>query len=194
MGRLSGLSAYLSGPVESHPTPNTWRNKLTIELRKFGMKIHNPLVKPEWMVQISPEEQSRWKDDLKKLNANKETAKYNTNDIKHAVNTIEFGNHLTRKFCLALAQSADIMIVKVDKKTFTVGTWEEVCLAANLNKPTLFIGEDIPPSMWLVDMFNAYYSLDEVFHKDETALVEYLAGLDDGGMVSDKIRWMCLSY
>lgn len=190
MSLLKDATIYLSGPIEASQDPNSWRNRLRPKLEALGLVVWDPLVKPAWMHQITGPEQAAWKKLFSDPSARDCTDMIQCNDAKTK-------NREIRDVCLAITNSANMMIVKVDKKTFTVGTWEEVTIAAQQKKPTFFLvdgEENLIPSMWLVDMFDAYNNPRDVFFPSEDALFSYLKAVDDGNRYINNTRWAFKTY
>ncbi len=183
MGYLQNTSIYLSGAVEAHQTPDTWRNKIAPKLSNLGLKVYDPLIKPEWMPAITPTQQASWKSEIYKDNNGQ----------------IMLDNMITRQWCLALTYSCNMMIVKLEKKIFTAGTFEEIKIARDCNKPIFVICDDKIPSMWLVDQLDAYGRLDDVFFTSDDELINHLSDINERGRkalinANDYLRWIFITH
>lgn len=177
MGFLQGVSVYLSGPIEAASNPNSWRDQLTPKLESLGLVVWDPLVKPSWMVDVDGQGQRRMKDVLR-----------NGGDSS----SIERKNSEIRRVGRALAYACNIMIVGI-RREFTVGTWEEVTIASQCGKPVFFLADDPIPSMWLVDMFDAY-DLEGIFFQSQDDLVKYLIGINNHNVHIDRVKWIFKTY
>lgn len=208
MSLLKDATVYLSGPIEASSDPNSWRNQLRPKLEALGLVVWDPLIKPNWMHQVSGPEQASWKNALLEMKIERFeqasglyspefTADSFMSDSRPALETIKQKNKQIRDVCLAITNACDLMIVKVDKNVFTVGTWEEVVVAAQQNKPVLFWVDgprNFIPSMWLVDMFDAYDKPEDVFFTSDDTLLDYLNRINDGTQVINNIKWAFRTY
>lgn len=194
---LVGAKVYLSGAIEADQNASTWRNRLTPRLEELGMTVWDPLVKPDWMAQVSGAEQASWK----KIIANPPPMIDNSpasepykgwcgseNDI------IETKNREIRRVCLKIAGHCDLMIVKIDKKIFTVGTWEELTVAVQRDIPVMILCDDPIPSMWLVDMLDAYRRPSDHFFQAEEALIQRLTDISTGTHEVNKRAWASIFF
>lgn len=194
---LIGAKCYLSGAIEADQNASTWRNRLTPRLEELGMITWDPLVKPDWMAQVSGAEQAAWK----KIIANPPPMFDNSsasepykgwcgseNDI------IETKNREIRKVCLKIAGHCDLMIVKIDKKIFTVGTWEELTVAVQRSIPVFILCDEKIPSMWLVDMLDAYRKPNEVFFQTEDELIKHIYDISTGVVQVHKSDWASITF
>ena len=178
MNRLRGTTAYLSGPVEAHQNPDGWRNKLSGQLDRMGIISYNPLIKPNWMPDVTGPEQAGWKKSFSPDN-----------------NELIYKNSIIRQFCLRMTYACDFMILKLEKSIFTVGTYEELAAATVCGKPVLVICDDPIPSMWLIDQIDAYRCLNEHFFKTEDDLVNYLYDINCGEKrPHDPMKWLFLTF
>jgi hypothetical protein len=180
MGLLNNSTVYLSGAVEAHQDPNSWRNQLSIKLKELGIKAYNPLIKPFWVPQIDGHTQASWKSVLT-----------NPMTMNAECDTIWYTNGEIRQFCLHLAATANFMIVKIDK-TFTVGTFEEIGLAKY--KPVFIISDGIS-SMWLLDQLGLTQEiLNEYIFKSVDDLVNQLKLIDAGRQMLPRNKWLFMTY
>jgi hypothetical protein len=180
MGLLNNSTVYLSGAVEAHQDPDSWRNQLTVKLKELGIKAYNPLIKPFWVPDIDGPTQASWKSTI-------------TNPIiqKTELDTIWSINGELRQFCLHLAAAANFMVVKIDK-VFTVGTFEEIGLAKH--KPVFVISDGVP-SMWLLDQLGLDQNmLDEYVFKSVDDLVNQLKLIDAGRQMLPRNKWLFMAY
>lgn len=189
MNLLNGISVYLAGPVEilKDEESSTWRDRLGVNLKeKFNCTILDPLKKPKWFKDITPEEQRQSKKDLiSGFIDKKKKAKKLNDDI--------------RKICLSLAGQAGFIICNLTK-VFTAGTFEEIYLARQCNKPVLFItpeNQNDIISTWLYSAFVDVDEDDEVFFNTEEDVIEYLEKVDKGEseyIKTPPYRWSFLTW
>lgn len=199
---LIGAKCYLSGAIEADQNASTWRNRLTPRLEELGITVWDPLVKPDWMSKVDGPTQSDWKKSI----ANQTRLLKDGTTDQMVENTMAWSkdseklfeivvkNREIRKVCLKLAGHCDFMVVKIDKKMFTVGTWEELTVAVQRSIPVFILCDDKIPSMWLVDMLDAYYKPDEVFFQTEDELIKYLNDISTGNIQVDKSDWASITF
>lgn len=178
---LHRTRVYLSGCVEASNDPNSWRIQITPLLENMGIIVLNPLIKPDWMPQITAQQQRAMKEKLIK---------------EEDLLQIQIENSIIRQYCLALVRICDFMIVNIDH-TFTAGTFEEISLAAH--KPHFIISDTEIQSMWLVDQLNYYskYNRDLYCHKSINSLIMKLQAIHNGELSEkqlDRLQWIFLSY
>lgn len=178
---LNNRTVYLAGPIEMNPDPGSWRNKITLELSKInGIRIWDPLVKPEWCVQITGDDQ---RHDLEKFKDNNENG-----GIRSCTNFKELDrNYEIRDICLRLVSACDFIICMIGGRT--VGTYEELAHAAIMKKPVLFIGP--PDSCWRVAQFQK--NDDKIFFDNIESVVWYLNNIDNGSQEVDSLSWIFLN-
>ena len=188
MNFLKGVSVYLSGAIEAcQDKGTTWRQRLTPQLEKFLMKVWDPLVKPDWMLKADGSTQISWKQLLIQHGIDSKSLYY--------VDNIRMKNSSLRETCCSLANNCNVMIIKIDKATFTVGTWEEVVIGQRRGIPMFFLCPDDPiPSMWLLDMMKAYKNYKDVFFQTEEDLLNHLRLIDKGITEVDRIAWIFKTY
>jgi hypothetical protein len=181
LNKLKNVSVYLSGAIEQSNDPSTWRSRLTIRLQKLNMKVLDPLIKPSWMSNVTGPEQAAWKKEIIE---------------GQWIDSIIVKNKEIRDVCLSLSHGCNMMIVRIDKKSFTVGTWEEMVVAVQAKKPVLILCEEEIPSMWLLEMLGAYYKQDRAkcLFQTEDQLIEYLDKVDKGLVYVDNIKWSFMTY
>lgn len=183
MNFLKNTSAYLCGPIESSVNPKRWREEITPKLKKIKINVLNPLVKPGWMPHVDGETQRGMMRDL----ISRDLDVFDIEIIRKL-------NHEIRDVCLSLVRNCDFMIAKIIPTEFTVGSWEEIVVAAQCRKPVFFICDNQIPSMWLVDMLDAYETFSETFFKTDNALVSHLININKSGEVVDNIAWIRNKY
>ena len=180
MNFLKDVTVYLSGPIESCDDPNSWRAKISPELEKLGMVVWNPLVKPSWMLPVDGKRQRSWREVIKD----------GTDSLQ--ISGIKLMNKQIRSVDRALAYSCNIMIVRISSKSFSVGTYEELVIAKEAGKPVFFLTDEPIPSMWLVDMFDAYDNTP--FFISVSDLINHLRLIDNGITEVDRIAWIFKTY
>ena len=172
---LKNRTVYLAGPIEVDNDPGSWRDRLTDGLAILGLRVWNPLVKPEWCTQITGDDQRndliKFKDGIKLFGGR---------------NGALDRNREIREVCLRLVSACDFIICKIGGKT--VGTFEELAHAAMMKKPVLFIGE--VDSCWRVAQF---YNNDPIFFANEMVLLSHLAAIDEGLQEVDNLSWIFLN-
>lgn len=194
MNLLRGVKVYLGGPVEASLDPNNWRNSITTILEKMEMIVLNPLVKPTWMPPVDGVRQNELKHILSQRGVTPST-------ISHDTITIE--NDAARRYCLSLVRAADILIINISHKTFSVGTWEEVTLARD--KPIFVICEDDIPSMWLYSMLgiSSHIERERYFKRDVNSVLSEFSVINDLHIsnlemtyftTNDLFKWIFLTY
>lgn len=172
--KLKNTTVYLCGAVEAIPDGGAdWRDAITKPLNEMGVRVWNPLIKPDW---YNP------KYDAKdQVEDKKEIVDAITNNT-FPVFAFDRLNKL-RNTCLRLADACDFIICKLGGKT--VGTFEE--LAIRGQKPVLFIGEF--DSTWRYVQFS---QPDPFFFKDVDMLLDYLRKVDSGVEKVDALSWVFL--
>ena len=187
MNFLKGVSVYLSGPIEAcQDKGETWRQRLTPQLEKLGLEVWDPLVKPSWVPPADGSTQISWKQLLFEHGRDGKSLYY--------IDNITMKNSSLRSTCLSLANNCNIMIVKIVKETFTVGTWEEVVIGQRRGTPMFFLCSDPIPSMWLLDMMKAYNTFKEVFFQTEESLLHHLELINNKSIKVDNITWIFKTY
>lgn len=191
---LNGTTVYLAGGVENASDGGiTWRNSITPRLKSLGIKVWNPLIKPEWFVnhvgeEITAESQINSRELFKKLvtYGDKFKCKSQILEEEKSINYKKAwcANDYLRKVCLRLARSCDFIICKLG---VSIGTQEEI--KESWDKPILFIGE--MDSSW---RFSQFYKHEPMFFPSEDDVMEYLWNINDHGrsMVLNNINWIFL--
>jgi nucleoside 2-deoxyribosyltransferase len=179
---LNGSRCYLCGPIENHE--DDWRVKITPKLQKLGIKIWNPLVKPNWMYNVTGCDQ---KNDRNYINNNM------NNLDKDKLHEIFIKNNEIKNVCLRLVSACDFVICKVGGPT--VGTFHELAKANDQNKPILFFtdNKDKIDSMWRLVQFSNEYEINNTFFGLSDDLIEYLNKINNNTITVDKLKWIFLS-
>lgn len=182
MNKLSGTSVYLAGAVE-HNFDNalSWRDNLTDKLKQYNVTVYNPLVKPSWLPDNCKVDPALYKAVLsgKSDTMSKDEVFQATADM--------------RRLCLRMVTSADWLICYMPK-IFTCGTFEEIYLAASLEKPVLFCMPDGMLSTWLLPIFANSKNMDDVYFYNWDSLLNYIDKLDKGQVQIDQYKWFSSNY
>lgn len=182
MGLLSGTRTYLCGPIEFTADCVSWRTKMHEFLGKLGVKVYDPLIKPDWYPALVREKPSAYVDIIK--------GKRTDIDIKEVFDAMQFVVDVD----LRLVNSCDWLICYLPKGVCTVGTIEELVVAANAGKPVFVFGPDKFPSTWIVPKLCNYSSYDETFFDSIESLQTHIEGIDNGTVSLDGLKWIFLSY
>lgn len=186
---LYGSKAYLAGPVDQSQDPVSWRTKIRQDLlAPMGVKVYDPLIKPSWMPPQGKLPVSTYKEVVR--------------DIRQALVTnpdmaydVWDGMQLARKMCSRMVSDADFVICYLPK-LFTIGTFEELSLATQQNKPILVVTPQELGSTWLPVMVadNPTTVYDHIF-KTWDELYLYLTAVDYGSLTPmDRYKWLFISY
>jgi nucleoside 2-deoxyribosyltransferase len=184
MNRLKGATAYLAGSVDHSEDPRKWRREIARDLLiPLGVGVYDPLIKPSWMCDYAKTSPGRYRDIL--------------NNPEHLLqNDIWEGMAEVRKVDLRLAHSCDFMIVHLPKQ-FTVGTMEEISVAAAAGKPILVHAPDgCDISTWLpVQLASSpgEYRENHLF-TNWFDLYSYIRGVDNGSLKVDNYKWIFITY
>lgn len=184
MNRLKGTTVYLAGSVDHHEDPRKWRKDIARDLLlPLGIRVYDPLIKPSWMCKQAKTSPGRYRDIL--------------NDPEHLLqDDLWAGMAEVRKVDLRLAHSCDFMIVSLPKK-FTVGTMEEISVAAAAGKPILVHAPDgFDVSTWLpVQLASSpkEYRENHLF-VNWSDLYSYVRGVDNGSLKVDNYKWIFITY
>lgn len=120
--RLKGMRAYLCGAMEAAPDKGVgWRIELAGWLKKLGIVCIDPANKPIDIVPEDAESMAR----RRAMKNKKQWVKYQKEC------------RLMRCVDLRLVDIADILIVNVDFRVYSIGTWEEVTVANRSKKPII---------------------------------------------------------
>jgi hypothetical protein len=181
--RLKNTTCYLAGAIDHHEDPRAWRKKITSDvLHPLGIKVYDPLVKPSWLSEAAKVHPDNYKTALK---GNHPTPK-----------AIWDGMVEIRKIDLRFAHTCDFMICSLPKK-FTVGTIEELTIAANAGKPVLIHAPDgVDVSTWLPNQLATSiedYNENCIFD-NWNKLYNYIRNVDMGMVEVDKFKWLFINY
>lgn len=193
MGLLKNSSVYLIGSVDHHKDPGKWRKDITKDLlHPLGIKVYDPLIKPDWFNQEYPLDVGPSHDFVLFKEALYAGCGGWTKETKEQ---IEKRMWAVRDLCLRMAHDANFIIASLPKK-FTVGTMEELGVAAAAKKPILIYLPDGPAtSTWLppqigksIQSFKdcTFSTMDELYNK--------IRKIDSGEAKVDNLEWMFLSY
>ena len=198
MGLLQGTSVYLIGSVDHHKDPRKWRKEIADELlRPLGIKIYDPLIKPDWFNQEYPLacDPSLDFQQFKQLLTGTLLPTPGENGPLHTKWLAEKRMWAVRELCLRMAHDCSFIIASMPKK-FTVGTLEEFGVAAAAKKPILmYLPDGFDTSTWLpaqigksVDSFlkNSFSSMEELHDR--------VRSIDSGDANVDNLEWIFLSY
>ncbi len=162
-GRLTGLSVYEAGAIDLCPTlGKEWRARYQKRLKKeFGLVVYNPMSKPKGLIN----EDAQRIAYLKKL---KEKELYD-----------EYAREmsLVREIDIRMVNRSDFLIFYLDLDIHTCGSYEEVKITADANKPIMVVckqGKKNVPG-WL------YAELDHnTFFNNEEELFGHLKLIHEG--------------
>jgi len=183
-GRLHNTKCYLVGPIEQDSNPDSWRNKVTEKLNKLGVRVYDPLKKPNWAPQLTVMNKNNFLKALNDDHINDEARA--SHDAMHWIRDID------RRF----VQDADFIICYMPK-IFSSGTGEEITIASDMNKPILIYNDDdeLVPSSWLACMLcRDVEEIKETFFPSMEAITEYLGKVDNNEVEIDPFKWVFLSY
>lgn len=181
MNLLAGTRVYLAGPVEHDAKATSWRDAITPWLRKMGVTVYDPLVKPTWLDPICKLPPALYRQAL-------------SGEINGLTKAQVFeANTIMRRLCLAYVSSADWIIV-YHPKMFTVGTFEEIFLGANIQKPTFFCAPDGIISTWALPVFATPDNHEKVFFPNWDSLKQHIDKLDSGDEPMDPFKWVSVCY
>lgn len=195
---LKGSSVYLAGAVEHHEAPGNWRHDITKNLfDPMGVRVYNPLIKPDWVSEYgrheNPSEYRKWME-LYRRGARAEGAAAVWDVLREI-----------RVLCKQMVSYSDFVVVNFPKK-FTVGTIEEMTLAAQSGKPILVHSPDGIVSTWLPNLLLDSVLYDNRFAKDGEEffeqchfedwedLYDYIKNVDSGLINVNKFKWLFMSY
>jgi nucleoside 2-deoxyribosyltransferase len=182
MSILKSLRVYLAGPVENSANPYKWRQDITVFLKKMGVIVYDPLVKPEWFPQNCHNDPASYKSIIN----DEQSTQQQVGDVFSAANYL-------RKACLKMVTSSDFVICYLPK-TFTAGTFEEIYEAGRLNKPVLFCMPDGIITTWVLPIFSDQSNFKNTYFKSWYDMEKYLTLIDCGGVAVDKLMWLPSFY
>ena len=181
MSLLKNKRVYLAGPVEQDPGAKGWRERVTEHLKRYDIFVYDPLVKPDWIPEICRAKPSSYLPVLRG-----DSTEYPKSDIFMA-------NTILRDLCLRSVTAADFVICYHPKK-WTSGTWEEIYLAGQQNKPVLLCIPDGLQSTWTPAVFSTAESMSQNFFYSWEEMFMFLRQLDAGEVEVDRIKWLPLFY
>lgn len=197
--QLLGSTVYLAGPIEKSADCTSWREEIEEKLGDSGLGIQawDPLVKPSWFVDICGSEitAQEQRDDRHILSDTSRVNKITEDGAIsyghfHSESTIKAARHRNetiRKVCLQMVSACDFVICKVGGPT--VGTFEELSICSQQNKPVLFLydaGEELD-SCWRDVQFSAPW-----FNNIDT-IMEYLQGVSFNRIEVDRLQWIFMN-
>lgn len=176
MPSLNKIRVYLAGNMESVPDFISWRDEITIELKKLGIICLDP--SKEVFINTLPESLD-FRDKLIKMRESNTPGEFEMMQ--------EYMKGIVQKD-LRMVDLADFIICFLTPESPTFGTTHELINAAQDRKPILFILKDwrkIP--LWLA----RYCRKPEIF-PDIESLMSYLIGVHKNRIEVDSIRWKLL--
>lgn len=193
MNLLKNSKCYLVGPIELSNDPVSWRSRVTKELNEIGVKVYDPMVKPDWAPEVAREtnknvnNKNLFIEVMHKIGKGEELTK-NDKDHYYAMNWI-------RDIDLRFVHSCDFIVCYLPK-IFSVGSCEELTIAIESKKPVLIWSKDTYiPSSWLASMMcNEPEDIKDYFFHSEEDLVQYLKKVDNNEVPVDPLKWIFLSY
>jgi hypothetical protein len=192
MGLLQGTSVYLIGSVDHHKDPRKWRKDISEELLSpLGVKVYDPIIKPEWFNEEFPLSCDPSSDFVQFKQLLTETLSHSQHTIKLAEERM-WG---VRELCLRMAHDANFIIASLPKK-FTVGTLEELGVAAAAKKPILvYLPDGADTSTWLpAQMGRSVKSFRENTFSTMEELHNRVRSIDSGDANVNNLDWIFLSY
>jgi hypothetical protein len=218
MGLLSGSKTYLCGPIEYSADGQggiVWRNKLTEILHSMGVRVYDPMKKPEWYPEISKGNPGVYVKSVLEAHAHTKCGDCGSTDPNTWINT---HNEPDRSHCrddfhktpkrireafhgVSFIEKADFryvndcewLIVYLPARR-TYGTIDELRAAVNAGKPIMIFSEDIIPSSWIMSMVADENNFREVFFPSMDKMVDYIRKIDNGEAKLDPLKWIFLSY
>jgi hypothetical protein len=181
MNLLRGSTVYLCGSIEHAQSPTSWREQIKRELLlPLGIKPYDPLAKPTFLSELAKGNPAEYRQMLIK-----------PDQQERVFSALAEIRNLDRQF----AYACDFMICNMPK-VFTVGTFEELSIAAACNKPVLVYSPDGLISTWLPPMLapNAEDYWSRVHFNEWDALYAHLRGIDDGSSGVDNLKWIFITY
>lgn len=178
--RLSGLAAYLSGPIQSAVDfGKAWREDITPFLESMNVKVFNPL-KPIF-------DGTSYLNEIKRPHIQKLIDEERWEELRTEVKDIV-------KWDLRSVDLCSFVIVNYDVSVHMCGTYEEMFLANTQNKPVLLVVEDkkkLP--LWIYGRIPTRSHMFEGWDNLKT----YLTGVNSDPNfkfdVADKKRWLFLN-
>jgi hypothetical protein len=193
MGLLDGTSVYLVGAIDHASDPHKWRRELTNNLlHPLGIKVYDPLVKPSWLDKVYPHIEDDVVSDFlvfKRLLGEPRSIPEEQHEM------VWDRMHGIRELCLRYAHDCSFMIVNLPKQ-FTIGTLEEIGVAADAGKPVFFVLPDGPAtSTWFPpQVYDRLEEFHEYTFNSMEELSNHLRAIDSGDVAVDRLRWVFLHY
>lgn len=188
MGLLQGSKVYLIGAVDHAEDPRKWRRDITKNLLEpLGVRVYDPLIKPSWFNKEFPQLGTDPSTDFIEFR-DLLNGRIKSTEDKQLVNA---RMKAIRKLCLRMAHDADFIIGSLPKK-FTMGTPEELGVAAHAGKPILLhLPDGFDTSTWLpaqIPSFfeNSFTTMDKLYKR--------VLSINSGDVIVDNFEWMFLSY
>jgi len=194
MGILNGTSVYLVGAVDHAEDPRKWRRELTENvLHPLGVKVYDPLIKPSWFLEQFPVDADI--DPALDFLAMKKLLVGDHNFSDEVASQIEDRMWGVRELCLRYASDCSFMIVNMPKQ-YTVGSLEEVQVAADAGKPIFVVLPDGPAtSTWLpAQIYDSIAEFREYSFESMSELSKQIESIDSGHQAVNTMRWIFLHY
>ncbi len=192
MGLLNGTSVYLIGSVDHHKNPRGWRKEIADKLlHPLGVKVYDPLVKPSWFQEKYPIPDPS--NDFEFLKTVMKSPNEFSESLKQAAENRMNG---VRELCLRMTHDCNFIICSMPKK-FTVGTMEELGVAAAAKKPILlYLPDGADTSTWLPAQLNksCFYEFYDDSFATMNALYDRVRLIDSGDVDVNSLEWLFLSY
>lgn len=174
--RLWGSQVYLAGPMTSvSDWGEGWRDSLTPRLEELGIIVLDPCHKPT----------DRGREDG-------ETRRYlaHLRDQGHIEEYRRFFKDI-RRVDLRMVDRADFIIIRYDGE-HTVGTWEEITVAVQEQKPVLMVLGPNTTFQNLNPWILAMIEMEHIF-ADDDSLMYYLSNLNASDVHPENKKW-CLFH
>lgn len=170
-GKLKNTNALVISPMEADlEAGRELRSRIKKQLAELGINVWDHYSRP-FINEIEENEETH--NELIKA---RECGNY---ELINSYRDI-------RRQDLSLVDTADFIICVFEKKTFSVGTWNEFFLADSLRKPIFFVwgeGKDKCP-LWLFWTLPHSYIYSSVIEALET-----IKAIDSGQIEIDSKRW-----
>ncbi len=181
MGLLAGTKVYLCGPIEYSKSPVSWRVDLTAFLQKLGVRVYDPLVKPDWFPYTAKANPKIYVDAI--------LGKSPDLQPQEAFEGLSY----VRKLDLRYVYDCEWLIVHLARE-FSAGTGEELAIAAQTGKPILVFSEHEVPASWSLVQLGGSDDWREVFHPSLDAMKNRIEAIDRGLVKLDPAKWIFVSY
>lgn len=185
MGLLAGTKVYLAGAIEYASDGRggvVWRDELTPKLVEMGVRVYDPMRKPEWYPPIAKTDPGSYVKIVR-------DAVINGGPVDEAFKAIKF----IEKADFRYIYDCEWVIVYMPK-VFTVGTIDELRAAVNTGKPIFVVCPELIPSSWMMGMVATPSDWKEVFFRDMDSVLEHIRAVDRGEIALDPLKWIFLSY